>query len=328
MAECVLITGGSGFIGSALVERLKGAGYRVLSIDLVKPRTYGVPDVFFQGDVRDLLLLQKITEEHTVTTILHLAAVHDVSIHEAEGDQAYLPNVEAIKSLTAVAGNCKFIRRFIFTSTQLVSELGHQPRTLTECRPKTHYGKSKLECEKMLGDWGSEDIDKVIVRPTNVWGPGMSAHYKKFLSYIVKGYYFHSSKKPLYKSYAYIDNVTFMLQKLMETDAEKVRGEVFYLADYEPMSLREYIDGLAEHLGAKKPVTIPTFLARMLALMGDALSKVGISFKFNSFRLRNILFEYFYDLSKTKDVCGTLPANVDAGIEATAKWYLEQSKQA
>ena len=89
-----------------------------------------------------------------------------------------------------------------------------------------------------------------------------------------------------------------------------------------PLSLRDYVNGLAYELGARKVPTMPIVLARFLAFIGDIINTVGLkSFPFNSFRLNNILTEYQFDMSKTKKVCGELPYSISDGIKETVEWY-------
>jgi hypothetical protein len=67
---------------------------------------------------------------------------------------------------------------------------------------------------------------------------------------------------------------------------------------------------------------VPLAIVKPLAFMGDVLNGMGWkNFPFNSFRLRNILTEYQFDLNATAQVCGDLPYNVQDGIVATTDWF-------
>jgi nucleoside-diphosphate-sugar epimerase len=95
---------------------------------------------------------------------------------------------------------------------------------------------------------------------------------------------------------------------------------MFYLADYEPISLRKWIDALAAAQGARNPVTLPLPLARLLAWTGDVIGLVR-PFPFNSFRLRNMRAEYVFDLDATRAVCGPGPYSFDEAVERTVAWH-------
>lgn len=154
----------------------------------------------------------------------------------------------------------------------------------------------------------------------------MSPHYQSMLRLIQKGRFFHCGSGKLYKSYAYAANIAHQYAKLMQAETNKINRKTFYLADYEPLSLRDYINGLAEAMQAPRVPTVPNFLAKAMAITGDILNTVGLSrFPFNSFRLRNILTEYQFDLSETKAVCGELPYTFSDGVKETASWWLQQT---
>jgi len=113
--------------------------------------------------------------------------------------------------------------------------------------------------------------------------------------------------------------------RLLEAEDTAVNGRVFYMADYEPLSLRDYVNALASELGVRQPITLPLPLARLLALMGDVIGAAGIQFPYNSFRLNNIRTEYIFDMAATNAVCGPLPFRFEEGVKATAAWHLATS---
>lgn len=91
------------------------------------------------------------------------------------------------------------------------------------------------------------------------------------------------------------------------------------MADYEPISLRTWVNAFQRELGARPVRTMPEPLAKVAAYLGDMINTVGIkSFPFNSFRLKNILMEYRFDLAATEKVCGPLPYTMEHGVQETA----------
>lgn len=320
----ILITGSSGFIGSELVRRGKSLGHKVYGFDVVEPSGQGDLSVFRRGSILDLAALRGYVEEVAPEAIIHLAAACDITDMrtDAAGLSSYPENMEGVRNIIEAVKNSKTVRRVIYTSTQLVAEVGSQPKTLEECRPTTFYGKSKLEGEKLVHSMAGDQASWVIVRPTSVWGPGMGAYYRKFIDYLVAGKYFHISNKPLFKSYSYIENIAYQYYQLLAAPSEQVHGETFYLADYEPLSLRRYADLLQQQLGSKPLSTFPEGVCRGVARVGDLVQKtVYRKFPFTSFRVNNILSEYVYDMSKTEAVCGPLPVSFEEGVEKTARWY-------
>jgi nucleoside-diphosphate-sugar epimerase len=150
----------------------------------------------------------------------------------------------------------------------------------------------------------------------------MSAHYQRLLRMIQNGRYFHVGSGPYFKSYGYVENVVHQYCNLMTAPRDQVHGKVFYLADYEPIDLVRWCNALGEQLGAPRIRSVPRSLARVLALGGDAVNAVGVtSFPFNSFRLRNVVTEYIFDMRSTEAVCGKLPRSFDEAVAATASWF-------
>jgi nucleoside-diphosphate-sugar epimerase len=177
--------------------------------------------------------------------------------------------------------------------------------------------------EKIVREEDGGGVEWCLVRPTTVWGPQMSPHYQNMLRFIRKGKYFHCGAGKLYKSYSYAGNIAFQYLKMLLAPTEMIHRQTFYLADYEPLSLRDYTNELARVMNAPSIPTMPLLIARAIALAGNGLNVIGFRrFPFNSFCLRNILTEYRFDMSKTRQVCGELPFSFDDGVKATAEWYL------
>jgi hypothetical protein len=134
---------------------------------------------------------------------------------------------------------------------------------------------------------------------------------------IMDGRYVHVGRRPLIKSYGYVGNTVHQLIRLLAVPATAIHGKTLYLADYQPLSLRAWADQLQRELGARPIRTIPLVAAQAVARVGDGLNRVGVTrFPFNSFRLRNVLTEYRFDLSPTEAITGPLPWTMPDGVRA------------
>ncbi|MGB5347029.1 MAG: NAD-dependent epimerase/dehydratase family protein, partial [Woeseia sp.] len=236
----------------------------------------------------------------------------------------YKSNTDGVRTICNAVQATPDIQRVIYTSSQLVCRVGYVPKGDTEYCPNNYYGQSKVVPEKIVREDGG-GVEWCLVRPTTVWGPHMSEHYQSFLRNLKRGTFFHFSKRPLYKSYSYAGNIAFQFLKLLTAPKEQVHKKTFYLADYEPLSLRVYVDLLALRLHAPRVRSIPYPVAKVLALGGDLAEAIGIrNIPFTSFRLNNILTEYQFDMSPTRAVCGELPYTFEDGVNATAEWYLSE----
>lgn len=316
----VLVTGSSGFIGTALVDALLAGDETVGALDKLPGKTRSGAVRVFQCDIVDRDRLLACVAEFQPEIIVHLAARADIDESATVAD--YAPNVEGVENLLAAVAATPTVRRVIWTSSQLVGHVGYVPRHDTDYRPDTVYGKSKVRTEQLVRESDGAAREWIIARPTTVWGPGMSPHYQRLFRMIKRGIYFHVGHRPLRKSYGYIDNVVHQYLCLMRAPAEQVNRKTFYLADYEPIDLIAWCDGLQRALRGPTIRHLPRSAAKVLAYTGDALNAVGLKrFPFNSFRLRNVLTEYIFDTSATQQVCGPLPVTAERGVEATAAWF-------
>lgn len=319
-----MVTGSSGFIGTHVANALLGQKYVVVGLDIKPPETVPAGLCFEQSDILDAQRLLDIIRDKKPNAIIHLAARTDLD--ETKDIRGYSANIDGVRNLVRAVRSVPGIRRCIYTSSQLVCRIGHVPVTDTDYCPDTLYGRSKVQTEEIVREEDGGGVEWCLTRPTAVWGPYMGAHYQNMLRLVRKGRYFHCGKGELYKSYAYVGNVAHQYARLLTADAAAMHRKTFYLADYEPLSLRYYTDGLARAMGAPGIPTVPVLLARFLATAGDVLNTCGFrNFPFNSFRLNNILTEYVYDLSSTEAVCGPGPYTKEQGIEETARWFLKKT---
>jgi nucleoside-diphosphate-sugar epimerase len=176
-SKTVLVTGGAGYVGSALVPELLQDGYKVIVYDLY---LYG--DIFslvknnpnlvqIKGDIRDKKKFIDATKN--VDTILHLACISNDPSYELNPALGKSINYDAFYNLIEAA-RINNVRRFIYASTSSVYGVKKEKnvRETSICEPLTDYSKYKLECEKILLDFGEKnpDVEHVIVRPATVCG--------------------------------------------------------------------------------------------------------------------------------------------------------------
>ncbi|MFM2429985.1 MAG: hypothetical protein RLZZ511_1198 [Cyanobacteriota bacterium] len=313
----VLVTGSSGFIGNFLCDFLHKKGIAVLGIDIHQPSCTPLY-LFEKCDLLDRNRFASLITQYSPKIVIHLAARTDLNGSHID---EYSVNTQGVQNLIEGIRQSSSVRRCIFTSSQLVCRVGYIPQDVLDYCPNTIYGESKVLTEKIVRDSNGGDVNWCIVRPTTVWGPGLSPHYQKFLRMIQKGRYFHVGNKHLFKSYSYIGNIVYQYAMLADAPSEHIHQQIFYLADYEPLSLREWANIIQRKLNARSIPTYPEILIRLAARVGDLLNTLGIkSFPFNSFRLNNVLTEYVFDLKNTEKICGSLPYSVDAGVDEMISW--------
>jgi len=323
----ILITGSSGFIGSALCSSYLIDDLNIIGIDIKNPVSEDTKLTFAHCDLLDTHGLATLLEKISPTFIIHLAARTD--LEEKQDLNGYAANTDGVKNLIYAIQRTSSVKRCIFTSSRFVCRPDYIPVSDRDYNPHTLYGQSKAIGEEIVHELDGGGIEWCIVRPTTVWGARMSLHYphyQKLLKMIYSGQYFHVGNKLLYKSYSYIGNIVYQYKRILTAPLDLIYRKTLYLADYQPLSIRDWINDIQVQLGAKPLKTMPVRAAKALASIGDLIQIIGFDrFPFNSFRLENLLTEFIYDLDTTQKVCGSLPYTWQEGVQELVLW-LEQEK--
>ena len=141
----ILVTGGSGYFGTVLIEKLLEDGHRVIVFDLVEP--YSKEVEFLKGNLKDLSTLKPIL--NSLDAIIHLAAL-GLKACSQKPDLAVEINFLATKRLVKLANEYK-ISKFIFSSTCSVYGVKWEICTEeTEPEPINVYGLTKLASEQEI----------------------------------------------------------------------------------------------------------------------------------------------------------------------------------
>lgn len=319
----LLITGGSGFIGTNLVEFFLHKGCEVLNIDIKKPQNRDHHKVFTNVDIRDRDSLLEAFRSFAPTHVVHLAARAD--LHETK-DASYDTNIQGVENMVRTVTEQPSVERCIFTSTKLVCPTDYRPRSMDDYCPNTLYGESKVEGEKIVKSDTTMKCDWCIVRPTSIWGPwSMLPHipYGKFFVMLARGRYFHPGHTNPPKSFGYVGNAVFQIEKLLNAPREEMHRQIFYLSDYATFAIRDWANSISMQLRGKKVHTIPEPLVRLFALCGDVLKQCGVKEPpFSSFRMRNMQANTSrVPMEPTERITGPLPYSMQQGVEDTITWF-------
>lgn len=322
----VVITGGSGFVGTNLVEYFSQCGWEIRNFDIACPRN---PDQFHYWtnvDIQDRNRLIHETQKFQPSVFLHFAARTD--LNERQNLAGYAANMEGVSNVIEAIQSTASIRRAVFASSQLVCKLGYQPQNEYDYQPSTLYGQSKAQTEKIVRT--AENLDSIwtIIRPTSLWGPWFDAPYRNFFNAIARNLYVHPGNMRTLKQWGFIGNSVFQVYRLIEAPAEKVHKKTFYLADYRPVELREFANKVQAAVGAKPIRTIPVTILKMAARLGDLVNKIGwANPPLTSFRYHNMITVETQDLSPLQEVIGPLPYSLDQGIDITVQWLCQHDKR-
>jgi nucleoside-diphosphate-sugar epimerase len=314
----VLVTGGSGFIGTNLVQHYTSLGCEVLNIDCVPPRNPQQASVWRALDILEPEALQELTHAFQPDFIFHMAARTDL---DGNGIADYRANTQGVSNMIEAARGVRSLRGIVFASSMLVCELGYRPKDELDVRPTTAYGHSKAQGESIVRSEAGDSMPWVIARPTSIWGPWFDVPYRNFFNAVAAGWYWHPRGARVRRSYGFVYNAVFILDRLARACAGGGGHRTYYVADYEPVELRRWAEAIRLALDAPRVREVPLPILGALARAGDLLKLVGYRHPpLSSFRLRNLLTEAVYDLEPTRAVCGALPYATEEAIAITADW--------
>lgn len=320
----VLITGGSGFLGTNVVQGYLDRGVTVLSLDKAEPRNAAHRGVFQRVDILDEAALKRAFQDFGPDLLIHFAARTDLE-GLSLGD--YRENIDGVRNVTREANECRSLRRAIYASSRLVFQIDHTPAHDYDYSATTFYGKSKIEGERIVREQETPHVPWVLVRPTSIWGPWFDVPYKGFFVSVEKGRYRHPRGRQILKSFGYVGNLVHELMRLAEAPEQAVAGRVFFLADYEPIDVRQWSRTIARHLGVPDVREMPYALMKLAAVAGDLLEASRlVKPPITSWRLNNLVTNMVYPLSPTAQVAGALPFAVDEGVARTVAWMRGKAK--
>ena len=315
MNEKIIITGGSGFIGTNLLVKLLEEGYDVLNIDFKEPKNKKHIKYWENIDITNFILFKECVENFKPIYIVHLAARTDLN---GQSLNDYTANTIGVENLMKITKDLTSLKKILITSSMLVCKVGYEPDGQFDFTPTTIYGESKVLTENKV--WSnSPSCDWAIIRPASIWGPWFDAPYKTFFDMILEKKYFHIGNRGCTKTYGYIENTIYQIKKILFTRTTENTNKVFYLGDYEPINIEVWANQIANELdySIKK---IPYYLMKLAALSGDFLKNFKIDFPLTSFRLKNMTTNNVGDLSKTKEIAPNLPFERRIAIRRTLDW--------
>jgi GlcNAc-P-P-Und epimerase len=281
----VLVTGGSGFLGSHVVDALLAAGHQVRILDKAKNAAH--PDISRVGDICNPADCASAMEG--IEVLVHLAALYRDDVRPRS--LYYQVNVDGTAQLlnaATVAG----VGRVVFASSFSVYGLDNvQGGESSELAPVNDYGRSKQAAEKLVLDWASAAPGRSVamVRPSVIFGPGNRGNVYVLLQQIASRWFvlLGSGRNP--KSMCYVGNAAAFFAWLV--DAHGASPEIYNYADKPDMTVREIVALAATTLGTSvRRVPMPRSMILGLGHLGDFAERiVGRPVIINLERLRKFI---------------------------------------
>ncbi len=317
----VLVTGGSGFIGTNAIDALIERGHDPVSFDIRPPPKREHDSLFRYVDLLDQSQLIRETSGVRPEAVLHLAARTDLQGRSVT--RAYAANIDGVSNLIEAINATSTVRHAVFASSRLIHPIGYTPVHTFDYHPSTAYGESKVLGELIVRRYGPRDAGWTIVRPTSVWGPWMRDPNDQFFRMIARGLYVHPGSLNPPKQYSYVENGVAQMLRLTEAPRGQVHQKVYYLGDYLPLRLREWANEIQHQLDARPIRTVPASVLRLVARVGDTVSPVWSGVPLTSFRWSNMTAPVEFDLAGLREVLPSLPVPMETGVQRTIAWMRE-----
>jgi nucleoside-diphosphate-sugar epimerase len=317
----VLCTGGSGFIGTHLMDRLLANGAELVNVDMAAPKAELHKPYWRKCNILDLDHLEKVFVEFQPSHVIHLAAR---TTTEGRTLEDYPDNTIGTANVLEATHLTSSVSRLIVTSSQHVRRPGSElPTNDEDYAPHGPYGESKVITEKLTRDSGLACV-WIIIRPTSVWGPLHPVHSQGLWRLVKKGWYLHPKDDPVVRSFAYVGNVAWQIERMLEAPAACVDRRTFYVGD-EPMRQLDWINAFARALTGRDVRQAPVRFIYLLALLGDALRPFGIVFPMNTARFFNLTTNNPVPVTPALEAFGAPPCSLRAGVAATITWLQGQA---
>ena len=311
----VLVTGGSGFIGTNLIDTLVEKGALLINLDINPPQKSSHGAFWHKCDILDFERTLSFFNELKPTHLIHLAARTDVLSNNLDD---YKVNTAGTDNILRCIQLTPPLRRVIITSSQFVFAPPGLPAGDEEYNPIGAYGMSKVLSEKATRAAGLNCI-WTITRPTNIWGPWHPRYPKEFWLVLKRGLYFHPGGKSTIRSYGYVKNIVYHMIKILEAPTALVNEKVYYLGD-PPIPLIDWANGFSLAITGKPVRVVPRYLLALLATIGSVLAAAGIRFPITRPRYRSMTEDYFSPVENTITAFGSPPYSLEEGIKETVGW--------
>ena len=325
----LLVTGGAGFIGSAVVRLAVARGHEVVNLDAL---TYAaclenVASVsasplysFEQADIRDLPALEAIFQKHQPDAVMHLAAESHVD-RSIDGPQAFIETnvmgtynmLQAARHYWEGCGKRKAFRFHHISTDEVFGSLGATGQFTEETPydPRSPYSASKASSDHLVRAWAETyGLPVVLTNCSNNYGP---FHFPEKLIPVVILSALAGKPIPIYgegenvRDWLYVEDHADALLLVLEKGAV---GRSYNIGGENERSNLELVQTICTILDALKPASAP--YADLIEFVTD---RPGHDLR------------YAIDPTRIREELGWRPSvTVEEGLEKTVRWYLENEE--
>lgn len=279
----LLFTGASGFLGINILELLRQR-YLITTVGLT-----AIDNI--QCNIAEEI--PELSEKYDI--VLHAAGkAHSVPKTEAESKVFFDVNLQGTKHLCAALENTGLPKSFIFISTVAVYGI-ETGENITEDYPLNGtgpYALSKIQAEQFLKEWcGINNVTLTILRPSLIAGPNPPGNLGAMIKGISTGKYLSIGGGKARKSVLMVQDIANLIPLVAD------KGGVYNVCDSHHPSFRELEELICKQLNKSCVISVPFYIAKLLAIVGDLLGKYA---PINSDKLSKITKSLTFSNEKAK----------------------------
>jgi nucleoside-diphosphate-sugar epimerase len=325
MTDTSLVTGGTGFTGSALCRRLRERGEPVRAFVRDLGRAQALQEIGVdcrRVDIGDAGAVAANMDG--VRRVYHIAAAYRAE--HADHGEFHRVNVEGTRNLLEAARR-EGVERFVHCSTGGVQGEIEDPPADEDYRykPGDHYQRSKLDGELLARQYGESGVPVSVVRPIGIYGPGDTRFLKLFRP-INRGRFVMIGDGQVLYHLTYIDDLVDGF--LLAGERAEAVGQVFTIAGPRYTTIRELVDMIADTLGKPRPRRrIPFLPVYAAAVVCDRVCRAaGLRPPLYPRRVEFFQLDRAFSIDKARRLLGYEPKiDLAEGLSRTARWYREQA---
>ncbi|MEO7985034.1 MAG: NAD-dependent epimerase/dehydratase family protein [Gemmatimonadales bacterium] len=322
----ILVTGGTGFTGTALVERLCREGHSVVALDYKEGlacdtlRAMGAEVVI--GSVTDAAAVER--SMRGVEFVFHLAAAfRELNVPNSFYDEVNVGGTRMVMEAALRAG----VWKFVYCSTCGVhGNVDHPPASEdAPIQPADYYQRTKYEAEPLVKQLGQGRMETVVVRPAAIYGPGDPERFYMIFKRVSRGTFpMFGSGRTLYHP-LYVDNLVDAFILCMPRGAGD--GRDYLIADQEYYPIEHIVREVARALGVE--VRIPHYPVWPVVAVGHVCEKIckpfGITPPIFPRRVDWYRQNRAFDITRARQELGYVPKiPLAEGLTRTGAWYHEK----
>ena len=319
----ILVTGGLGYVGSVLVNRLIQEGYSVNIIDLgIYGKNVDLKNnlKIFIGDIRN----KKLFEESVsgCDTVIHLACISNDPSFDLNPELGKSINLDAFRPIVEISKNCR-VERFVYASSSSVYGIKTEENVdeTFSLEPLTDYSVYKAECEKILLEYQSSNFTTTILRPATVCGYSPRQRFDLVVN-ILTNLAFNKGSISVFggeqlRPNIHINDMVNSYLQIINTPAEKIAGEIFNVGfqnmsvlkianmvkkafkDEINLNIQKTDDNRSYHISSNKIINQLNFKTKFT--VEDAIKDLINSFENNMF-INSLENENYFNIKKMNKI--------------------------